>query len=236
VLTKILGELHDRSGRVKLPGFYKGVEPVPLAIRRKWKSLNFPARRYLKDIGLSIPAGEKGYAVHEQLWSRPTAEINGIYAGYTGTGSKTVVPAEATAKLTFRLVGRQTPSAVRKGLRQFVKERLPADCKVRYKSQGGDSTAVTIAEASPWVRLAQDALTREWRREPVLMADGVSIPIVGSFKSLLKIDSLMVGFSLEDDSAHSPNEKYNLTSFRKGIRSWARIIAGLAEQLESETK
>jgi acetylornithine deacetylase/succinyl-diaminopimelate desuccinylase-like protein len=235
VLTKILGEMHDRNGRVRLPGFYEGVDPIPPAIRRKWQSLNFPGGKYLQDIGLSIPAGEKAYAVHEQIWSRPTAEINGIYAGYTGTGSKTVVPAEATAKLTFRLVGRQTPTQVRQGLRQFVKQRLPADCKVRYKSQGGDSMAVTIAEASGWVRLAQRALTQEWRREPVLMADGVSIPIVGSFKSLLKVDSLLVGFSLEDDGAHSPNEKYNLNSFRKGIRSWARIIDGLAQKQESET-
>jgi acetylornithine deacetylase/succinyl-diaminopimelate desuccinylase-like protein len=235
VLTKILGELHDRNGRVKIPGFYEGVDPIPPAVRRKWKSLNFPGRKYLNDIGLSIPAGEKAYAVHEQLWSRPTAEINGIYAGYTGAGSKTVVPAEATAKLTFRLVGRQTPRQVRKGLRQFVKERLPADCKVRYKSQGGDSMAVTIAEASPWVRLAERALAQEWRREPVLMGEGASIPIVGTFKSLLKLDSLLVGFSLEDDGAHSPNEKYNLNSFRKGIRSWARIINGLARQQESGT-
>ncbi len=235
VLTKILGELHDRNGRVKLPGFYEGVETVPLATRRKWKSLGFSGRKYLKDIGLSIPAGEKAYAVHEQLWSRPTAEVNGVYAGYTGTGSKTVVPAEAMAKLTFRLVGRQTPGQVRKGLRQFVKERMPADCKVRYKSQGGDSMAVNIAEASPWVRLAQNALAQEWRREPVLMADGASIPIVGTFKSLFKVDSLLVGFSLEDDGAHSPNEKYNLTSFRKGIRSWARIIDRLAQQQEFRT-
>lgn len=230
VLTKILGELHDANGRVRLKGFYDGVDPVPLATRRQWQALKFPAKKYLKDIGLSIPAGEKAYAVHEQIWSRPTAEINGIYAGYTGTGSKTVVPSQAMAKLTFRLVGRQTPQQVRKGLRQFVKERLPADCKVEYKSQGGDSTAVTVAENSPWVRRAQLALKQEWGREPILMAEGASIPVVGTFKSLLKIDSLLVGFGLEDDGAHSPNEKYNLTCFRKGIRSWARIIAGLAEQ------
>jgi acetylornithine deacetylase/succinyl-diaminopimelate desuccinylase-like protein len=230
VLTKILGELHDRNGRVRLKGFYDGVDPVPLATRRQWQALNFPPRKYLKDIGLSIPAGEKAYAVHEQIWSRPTAEINGIYAGYTGAGSKTVLPSEATAKLTFRLVGRQTPQQVRKGLRQFVKERLPADCKVQYKSQGGDSMAVTVAESSPWVRLAQKALKQEWGREPVLMAEGASIPVVGTFKSLLNIDSLLVGFGLEDDGAHSPNEKYNLKSYRKGIRSWARIMAGLSEK------
>lgn len=230
VLTKILGELHDRNGRIRIKGFYDGVDPVPLATRRQWQALNFPAKKYLKDIGLSIPAGEKAFPVHEQIWSRPTAEINGIYAGYTGVGSKTVVPSEAMAKLTFRLVGRQTPQQVRKGLRQFIKERLPADCKVRYKSQGGDSMAVTVAETSPWVRLAQTALKQEWGREPVLMAEGASIPVVGTFKSLLKIDSLLVGFGLEDDGAHSPNEKYDLKSFRKGIRSWARIMAGLAEQ------
>jgi acetylornithine deacetylase/succinyl-diaminopimelate desuccinylase-like protein len=235
VLTKILGELHDRNGRVRLQGFYDGVDPVPSSIRRQWRSLNFPAKKYLKDIGLSIPAGEKAFAVHEQIWSRPTAEINGIYAGYTGPGSKTVVPSEAMAKLTFRLVGRQTPGKVRKGLRQFIKDRLPPDCKVRYQSQGGDSMAVTVAEASPWVRLAQQALKQEWGREPVLMAEGASIPVVGTFKALLGIDSLLVGFGLEDDSVHSPNEKYNLTSFRKGIRSWTRIIAGLAQQRESKT-
>ncbi|MGE0241227.1 MAG: M20/M25/M40 family metallo-hydrolase [Parvibaculaceae bacterium] len=233
VLTKILGELHDRNGRVRIPGFYDGVDPVPLATRRQWRSLNFPAKKYLKAVGLSIPAGEKAYAVHEQLWSRPTAEINGIYSGYTGAGSKTVLPAEAMAKLTFRLVGRQTPAKVRRGLRQFVKERLPADCKVRYRSEGGDSMAVTVAESSPWVRLAQSALAQEWGRQPVLMAEGASIPVVGTFKSLLRVDSLLVGFGLEDDSVHSPNEKYNLASFRRGIRSWARIIDGLARQQES---
>jgi len=232
VLTKILGELHDGNGKVTLPGFYDGVDPVPASTRRQWKSLNFPAKKYLKGVGLSIPAGEKGYAVYEQIWSRPTAEINGIYSGYTGAGSKTVLPAEAMAKLTFRLVGRQTPAQIRKGLRQFVKARLPADCKVRYKSEGGDSMAVTVAETSPWVRLAQSALKQEWGRAPVLMAEGASIPVVGTFKSLLKVDSLLIGFGREDDGAHSPNEKYDVTSFRKGIRSWARIIAGLADQQE----
>ena len=96
----------------------------------------------------------------------------------------------------------------------------------------GDSMAVTVAESSFWVRVAKEALKDEWGRDPVLMAEGASIPVVGTFKSLLKIDSLLIGFGLEDDSVHSPNEKYNLTSFRKGIRSWARVIAGLAEQQE----
>ena len=236
VLTKILGELHDRNGRVRLPGFYDGVEPVPVSTRRQWRALNFPAKKFLKRIGLSIPAGEKAYALHEQIWSRPTAEINGIFAGYTGVGSKTVLPAEAMAKLSFRLVGRQNPAHVRKSLRQFVKERLPADCKARFTSPGGDSMAVTVSESSPWVRVAQDGLEQEWGRKPVLLAEGASIPAVGTFKSMLRADSLLVGFSLKDDSVHSPNEKYNLTSFHKGIRSWARIFDGLARQQESVTK
>jgi acetylornithine deacetylase/succinyl-diaminopimelate desuccinylase-like protein len=208
---------------------------VPAPTRRQWKALDFPAKKFLKNVGLSIPAGEKAYPVHEQIWSRPTAEINGIYAGYTGVGSKTVVPAEAMAKLTFRLVGRQTPARIRKGLRQFVKQRLPADCKVRYNSQGGDAMAVTVAESSRWVRLAWRALEQEWGREPVLLAEGASIPVVATFKSLLKVDSLLVGFGLEDDSVHSPNEKYDLESYRKGIRSWIRLIAGLARQQESKS-
>jgi acetylornithine deacetylase/succinyl-diaminopimelate desuccinylase-like protein len=235
VLTKILGEMHDRNGRVRLPGFYDGVDPVPLSTRRQWKALNFSGKKYLEGVGLSIPAGEKAFAVHEQIWSRPTAEINGIHAGYTGVGSKTVLPAEAMAKLTFRLVGRQTPARIRKGLRQFVKQRLPADCKVRYSSQGGDSMAVTVAERSPWVRLARNALAQEWGREPVLLAEGASIPVVGTFKSLLEVDSLLMGFGLDDDSVHSPNEKYDLESYRKGIRSWVRLIAGLAREQESNS-
>jgi acetylornithine deacetylase/succinyl-diaminopimelate desuccinylase-like protein len=228
VLTKILGEMHDRNGRVTLPGFYDGVDPVPASTRKAWNALKFPARKFLADVGLAISAGEKNYPVHEQIWSRPTAEFNGIWGGYTGTGSKTVLPATATAKLTFRLVGRQEPKAIRKALKDFVRALLPKDCSAAFNSQGGDSMAVTVSEDSPWVRMAGKALKDEWGRAPVPLADGGSIPVVGTLKKQLGIDSLLVGYSLADDSVHSPNEKYDLRSFHKGIRSWVRIIDGVA--------
>jgi acetylornithine deacetylase/succinyl-diaminopimelate desuccinylase-like protein len=228
VLTKILAGMHDRNGRVAIPGFYDGVGTVPVKTRRRWKSLGFSERRFLGDIGLAIPAGEKSYPVYEQVWSRPTAEFNGIWGGYTGAGSKTVIPSVASAKMTFRLVGGQDPKHVRKGLKKFVRERLPKDCRVSFASQGGDSTGVTVAEESAWVQLAGKALKAEWGREPVLAADGGSIPVVGMFQKHLGINSLLVGFSQDDDCAHSPNENYDVASFERGIRSWTRIIAGVA--------
>jgi acetylornithine deacetylase/succinyl-diaminopimelate desuccinylase-like protein len=225
VLTKILSDMHDESGRVAIPGFYEGVDPIPPNTRRLWKSLRFPERQFLRDVGLSIPAGEQGYSVCEQIWARPTAEFNGIWSGYTGVGTKTVLPARASAKLTFRLVGGQDPKRIRAALKRFVRGRLPKDCKASFASQGGDSTGVTVPEDSPWVGAAAAALAREWGRKPILAADGGSIPVVSAFQKYLGIDSLLVGFGREDDCTHSPNEKYDLESFRKGIRSWARIIA-----------
>ncbi|CAN5442969.1 dipeptidase [soil metagenome] len=230
VLTKIIADMHDRNGRVTIPGFYDGVDPVPAATRKQWNDLNFNGGKFLRDVGLKTAAGEKAYPIHEQIWSRPTAEVNGIWSGYTGAGFKTVLPSVASAKLTFRLVGRQSPAKIRKALYRFVKERLPRDCKASFDSQGGDSMAVTVSEDNRWVRLAGRALKSEWGRAPVMAADGGSIPVVGTFKTMLGIDTLLVGFALGDDSVHSPNEKYDLTSFHKGIRSWVRIIGEIAKE------
>jgi len=164
------------------------------------------------------------------MWARPTAEVNGIYGGYRGPGSKTVLPAEATAKLTFRLVEGQDPKKIRRAFKQFVKDRLPVDCKARFDDSGGDSRGIAVSEDTPWITAARAALKAEFGREPVLTGAGYSIPVVESFKTHLKVDSLLVGFGLEDDNAHSPDEKYNVDSFRHGIRSWARIIAEFARK------
>jgi acetylornithine deacetylase/succinyl-diaminopimelate desuccinylase-like protein len=210
-----------------IPGFYDGVDKVPAETRRQWQALKFPEKRFLKDVGLSVPAGEKGFTVYEQIWSRPTAEINGMWGGYTGEGRKTVLPSTASAKLTFRLVGRQNPARIRKSLHRFVKERLPKDCKVAFNGGGGDNVAVSVPESSPWVALASKALKDEWGRAPVLQADGGSIPVVATFQNVLGLQTLLVGFAREDDAFHSPNEKYDVESYHKGQRSWARIIAEL---------
>jgi acetylornithine deacetylase/succinyl-diaminopimelate desuccinylase-like protein len=154
--------------------------------------------------------------------------VNGVVGGYTGDGAKTVIPAKASAKVSFRLVGDQDPAAIRQSFHAFVEERLPADCKATFLSHGGDR-AISQPSDSPWVQRAKQALSEEWGREAMLIAMGGSIPIVTQFKRILGMDSVLVGFGLDDDRIHSPNEKYNLTSFHGGIRSWARILAAMAK-------
>ena len=228
VLAKVLADLHDEDGRVAIPGFYEGVPEISAELKAQWDSLGFDEKAFLQEIGLSIPAGEKGYSVLEQTWSRPTAEVNGIIGGYIGEGAKTVIPGKASAKVSFRLVGDQDPATIKERFRAFVKERVPADCKVTFASHGGDR-AVTQPGDSKWVRASQRALTGEWGRPAVLIAMGGSIPIVTQFKRILGMDSVLIGFGLGDDRIHSPNEKYNLTSFHGGTRSWARVLAAITE-------
>jgi acetylornithine deacetylase/succinyl-diaminopimelate desuccinylase-like protein len=227
VLSKILAALHDEDGRVAVPGFYEGVEELPEDVAAQWAGLKFSADEFLGDVGLSVPAGEKGRSALEMIWSRPTCDVNGVWGGYTGAGSKTVLPAEASAKVSFRLVGKQNPEKIVAAFRDFVKARLPADCEAEFTSHGA-SPALALPFASPALARARRALAQEWGVEPVLAASGGSIPIVGDFKRALGMDALMVGFGLDDDRVHSPNEKYELSSFRKGARSWARILAALS--------
>ena len=227
VLARIIADLHDLEGRVTLPGFYDGVEELPPEVAEQWKGLKFDPAVFLGDVGLSVPAGEKGRSALEMVWSRPTAEINGLLSGYTGPGTKTVLPARASAKLSFRLVGRQDPAKIAESLRAFVKARLPADCRAEFVNFGA-TPALQLPVTSEALTRTRRALEAEWGKPAVLIGCGGSIPIVGTFKHELKMDALMVGFGLDDDKIHSPNEKYEVTSFQKGARSWARILAALA--------
>ncbi|MEM1306385.1 MAG: M20/M25/M40 family metallo-hydrolase, partial [Pseudomonadota bacterium] len=226
-LSSALAALHDAKGRVKIPGFYDGITPVPKAQRDQWRALGFNGRAFLKDVGLSDAAGEAKFDVLEQLWARPTVEINGITGGYQAPGSKTVIPAEASAKITCRLVPGQDPKQIVKALQAFLRDQLPADCKAKFL-YGGGGEAIGFDTQSMHMAAAAGALEAEWGRAPVFMGCGGSIPIVTDFKQKLKMDTLLVGFGLDDDRIHSPNEKYNLTSFQKGARSWARILNALA--------
>jgi acetylornithine deacetylase/succinyl-diaminopimelate desuccinylase-like protein len=227
VLARIVADIHDANGRITIPGFYEGVEELPPDIAEQWRELDFHEAQFLGDVGLSEPAGEKDHSVLEQIWARPTCDVNGITGGYTGQGSKTVLPAQASAKFSFRLVGKQDPEAIRENFRAFVRARLPADCRAQFLSHGA-SGALALPFGSEALTRARRALQAEWGKEPVLIGSGGSIPIVGIFKRDLKMDALMIGFGLDDDRIHSPNEKYELTSFHKGARSWARILAALA--------
>ncbi|MEQ8699742.1 MAG: M20/M25/M40 family metallo-hydrolase, partial [Bauldia litoralis] len=226
VLSDILARLHDADGRVTVPNFYDGVAEVPDDVKAIWDTLGFDADAFLDTVGLTTPAGEAGRTVLEQIWSRPTCEVNGIIGGYTGEGFKTVIPAKASAKVSFRLVGDQDPEKVRENFRAFVTGLLPPDCRVSFASHGG-SGATRLPFDGPFLAGARAALTDEWGIEPALVGGGGSIPVVGDFKRELGMDSLMVGFGLDDDRIHSPNEKYELSSFHGGIRSWARILGQL---------
>ena len=228
VLAGILAEMHDADGRVTIPSFYDGVAELPESIRKQWGALDFDASAFLRDVGLSEPAGESGRSVLEQIWARPTAEVNGIFGGYTQAGFKTVIPATASAKVSFRLVGDQNPEVIARGFRTFVQARLPSDCRATFAPHGA-SPAQQLPLDGPWLPRVEKALADEWGKSPVLMGGGGSIPVVGDFSRILGLSSVMVGFGLDDDRIHSPNEKYELSSYRGGIRSWARILAALAE-------
>ena len=228
VLARIVADLHDANGAVTVPGFYDGVEELPDEVAQQWRELDFDEAKYLGDVGLSVPAGEKDRSALEMIWSRPTCDVNGIVGGYTGEGTKTVLPAKASAKISFRLVGKQNPDRIVQAFRAFVNARLPADVTAEFISHGA-SAAISLSARSEAVRRAGRALAAEWGKPAMLIGSGGSIPVVGSFKRDLGMDSLMVGFGLEDDAVHSPNEKYERSSFHKGARSWARILAALAE-------
>ncbi len=227
VLSRIIAALHDENGHITIPGFYDGVPDLDPDVARQWADLNFDHGAFLGEVGLSDPAGEADRTALEQLWSRPTCEVNGIWGGYTGEGFKTVLPSKAHAKLSFRLVGQQDPLAIRERFRKMVQDLLPADCTVTFTGHGA-SPAAQMSTDHPAFEKARKALSDEWPNPAACIGCGGSIPIAGYFKDYLDMNAMLIGFAKDDDQIHSPNEKYDLESFHKGIRSWARILAELA--------
>lgn len=223
VLARIIAALHDDQGRVTVPGFYDGVPELPDDIRAQWDALGFDADAFLGSVGLSVPAGEKDRTALEMIWSRPTCEVNGMTSGYTGDGFKTVLPSKASAKISFRLVGTQDPLAIRESFRKMVRDMLPADCSVEFHDHGAGPASVMPTD-NPAFEQARRALSDEWPNDAAFIGSGGSIPIAGYFKTILGLDSMLIGFGLDDDQLHSPNEKYDVRSFHKGIRSWARVL------------
>ncbi|WP_037294159.1 M20/M25/M40 family metallo-hydrolase [Roseobacter sp. CCS2] len=223
VLARIIAALHDDNGRITVPGFYDGVPELSNELAAAWDDLKFDHKDFLGDVGLSEPAGEVGRRPLEMIWSRPTCEVNGLWSGYTGDGFKTVLPSEASAKISFRLVGTQDPLKIRENFRKMVQDMLPADCTVSFSDHGA-SAAGQMTTTHPAFDQARKALSDEWPNAAAYVGSGGSIPIAGYFKDILNMDAMLIGFGKDDDQIHSPNEKYDLSSFHKGIRSWARIL------------
>ncbi|WP_238366095.1 dipeptidase [Mesobacterium pallidum] len=227
-ISRLIASFHDDTGRVAVDGFYDGVHEVPDELLRQWENCGFDEKTYLESVGYTQPHGEQGYSTLVQQWARPTLEINGIWGGYQGAGSKTVIPSQAHAKLTCRLVGDQDPDHLRRQIRAHVEARLSPDAKITWDNDSEGNPASVMNLDRPEFEAARQALSDEWDREAVFTGMGGSIPIAGFFKEILDLDAMLIGFANDDDAIHSPNEKYDLESFHKGTRSWARVLAALA--------
>lgn len=229
-ISRIVASFYNEdTGAVAVEGFYEGVEKVPAELLRQWEASGFEAKDYLDNAGYTQAHGEKDYSILEQQWARPTLEINGIWGGYNGAGSKTVIPSEAHCKITCRLVGDMDPDALRDKIRSHVEAQLKPDCRVIWDNNLEGSRASVMDISRPEFEAARGALSDEWDREAVFCGMGGSIPIAGFFKSILGMESMLVGYANEDDAIHSPNEKYDVKSFHKGMRSWARILNALTK-------
>jgi acetylornithine deacetylase/succinyl-diaminopimelate desuccinylase-like protein len=218
--------LHDSTGRVRIDGFYDGVADVSDAQKASWQALGFSEHDFLDEIGLTTPAGESDRSALERLWVRPTADINGIWGGYQGSGSKTVIAAEAGAKISFRLVPGQQPSHIIACFKHFMDSHIPADAKLTY-IEHACAPGLAIDTNNRFVTAASLALEAEFGRKPAMIGCGGSIPVVEGFRRVLGIDSLMMGFGLGDDKPHSPNEKFQVACFRHGVNSHIRLLGDL---------
>ena len=227
-LTRVLGELQDEQGRCRVPGFYDDVRAVSAEQAAAWKGLGFDEAAFVRGAGLEQSTGEQGHDLLTRLWARPTCDLNGVWGGYIGEGAKTVIPAHASAKLSCRLVPDQDPEKVYAGIVQFFEERTPPGCRFEFQRFGCDP-AIRVAEDSPHLESARRALARVFDNKPVLIGCGGSIPVVGSIQRILGFDSLLVGFGLEDDRLHSPNEKFEVRCFHRGVRSHAALLEELGK-------
>ena len=225
-LVQALGALRDAAGRVQIPGFYEGVAPLSPERAAQWAALGLDTGAFLGGVGLTTPAGEAGRGVLERLWARPTADLNGIWGGYAGPGAKTVIPAEAGAKISFRLVPGQNPEAIFAAFRAFMAARVHPDLKLEFTSFGA-APGIDVPTDLPVVAAARQALAEEFSRRPVMIGCGASIPVVESLHRVLGLSTLLMGFGLDDDQIHSPGEKFEIACFERGLRSHIRLLGHL---------
>jgi len=226
-LSQILGGILDKGGRIQLPGFYDDVVPLTRWERKQLAQLPFHQRGYQRLVGVPELAGEQGYTVDEQRWARPTFDINGIFGGYQGDGSKTVIPCWAGAKLSFRLVPNQKPARVLRQLRQYLRRACPKSIRWELIEHELGAEPYLVSPRGPHVQAAARAIKKGFGRKPYHIREGGSIPIVTTIKKELGLDTILIGFGLSDDGAHSPNEHFGLARLRKGILTSRNLLLEL---------
>jgi acetylornithine deacetylase/succinyl-diaminopimelate desuccinylase-like protein len=225
-LAQVLATMHDSRGRVAIRGFYDRVKPFPGAVLRGMKKLPHSDTKFRKELGVSALGGEAGKTTLEKLWTRPTCEVNGLLSGYTGEGAKTVLPGQAMAKVSFRLVPDQDPDAVERQLRAHIKRVAPAGVTIDVKAlHGGRPWRADLD--GPLYDAARVALKAAFGKDPVITGEGGSIPVVGDFERILKAPVLLVGFGLPGENAHAPDEWISLDNLRRGTRAMAILYAEL---------
>lgn len=227
-LTEVIASLHDKNGRVAIPGFYNDVRKLTAKERAAFKRLPWNDRKYASELGVKHLYGEKGFTTLERLWIRPTLECNGIWGGFTGEGAKTVLPAKATAKISMRLVPDQHSEMIAKLFEKHIQRIAPKTVHITVKSLHGGEPAVTPLE-SPGVQAAAKAIEKGFGKPPLFQREGGSIPIVVQFKEILGLDSVLLGFGLPDENAHAPNEFMSLDNFFGGIRTTAHFYSELPQ-------
>ncbi|MCP4095249.1 MAG: dipeptidase [Planctomycetaceae bacterium] len=218
VLCKMMAALIDEKGRVQIPGFYDDVEELSDREREQFSQLGFSDQEYQQELGLKALAGEEGYTTLERRWARPTFDINGLWSGYQGEGAKTVLPAKAGAKFSCRLVPNQNPEVIQEGMRKMLEGLCPDSIEMEFIALHG-APGFVLSLDSPFMEAAADAIEKGFGVRPVFVRSGGSIPVVNAFTEMLGIDTLLLGWGQDDDNLHSPNEKFSLEDFHRGIKS-----------------
>lgn len=227
-LAHMIAKLKDQKGRILIDGFYDSVRAVPDAERAELAKLPFDEAKWQKDLEVNALTGEKDFLPLERVWARPTLDVNGIWGGFTGDGAKTVLPSVAHAKISMRLVPDQDPKEIAKLFTAYIAKITPPGVHVNVKELHGGKPAVTAID-SPGVRAARKALKQVFDKEPYLTREGGSIPIVESFNTILKAPAVLMGFTMPDQNAHSPNEKLYLPGFHAGIKATALFYEAMSE-------
>lgn len=234
-LSELIASLHDKNNKVNIPGFYNDVRPLTKVERAAYKKLPHSDKAYAKDLGIKELWGEKGFSTHERTWARPTLEVNGMWGGYIGEGAKTVLPSKAFAKISCRLVPDQKSSKISQLVVKHIKKIAPKSVDVKVKLHHGGEAAITPID-SPGVKAAVAALEKGFGKKPLYQREGGSIPIVVQFKNLLGLDTVLLGFGLPDENAHSPDEHLNIDNFYGGIRTSVHFFNELPNYWNARSK